>query len=257
MQVASTFRLEARAAAAALTFLTRVPVGRHVALESGDIARSGLFYPFVGAATGALVGGVAAAGSAAMPALLAAGIALALGVLFTGALHLDGLADTADALGTRTRAEALKVMRDHHLGTYGVIALVLDLLLKASALAVLVTANRAVLVAITAGGLSRASAVVLAAALPYARPEGGAGASFTDVRAPRAIVACATAVAGAALIARADGLVLVLIAAALTIMLARAYRSWLGGVTGDTLGAAVELIETASLLAGASLLGHA
>jgi adenosylcobinamide-GDP ribazoletransferase len=257
MPAASTLRSEARAAAAALTLLTRVPLGGCVALDSGDIARSGAFYPLVGAATGGLVGGAATAASAAMPALPAAGIALAVGVLFTGALHLDGLADTADALGTTTRTDALRVMRDHHLGTYGVIALVLDLLLKASALAVLLTAGRAILVAIAAGGLSRTSAVVLAAALPYARPEGGTGASFTNVRAPRAIVACVAALAGAVLIAHADGLVLVLTAAVLTLVLAWAFRSWLGGMTGDTLGAAVELIDTASLLAGASLLGHA
>jgi adenosylcobinamide-GDP ribazoletransferase len=257
MRAASTFRLEARAAAAALTLLTRIPLGRWVLLEPGDIARSGALYPFVGAATGALVGGAATAAGAFMPALLAAGIALAFGVLLTGALHLDGLADTADALVTGTRADALRVMRDHHLGTYGVIALVLDLLLKASALAVLVTASRAILVPIAAGGLSRASAVALGATLPYGRPEGGTGASFTNVRTPRAAFACATAVAGALLIVRADGLVLVLIAAILTIVLARALRSWLGGVTGDALGAAVELIETASLVAGAALLGGA
>src|SRR5205823_452731 len=114
-------------------------------------------FPLVGAALGAAVGGAAYGLARIMPSLAAAGIALALGALLTGALHLDGLADTADALGARSREGALAIMRDHAIGTYGATALVLDLVVKTAALAALAGRSRVVLEALAAGALSRAT----------------------------------------------------------------------------------------------------
>src|SRR5262245_19528103 len=125
----------ARGAAAAVAFLTRIPVGRRVALDGDDVARGSVLFPVVGAAIGAAVGATAAGLAHVLPALVAAGLALALGAALTGALHLDGLADTADALGARGRA--LEAMRDHATGAFGTVALVLDLLVKAGAVAAL------------------------------------------------------------------------------------------------------------------------
>src|SRR4051795_8138942 len=95
---------EPRAAVAAGAFLTRVPAGRLLRVDVGDVARAGLWFPLVGAGIGAAVGGTAAALDGPLGPLLAAALAVALGTALTGALHLDALADTADAFGGRSRA---------------------------------------------------------------------------------------------------------------------------------------------------------
>src|SRR4051812_40579806 len=90
-----------RAAAGAGAFLTRGPVGALVAFDGADVARGAPAFPLVGAAVGATVAGVAIGLSHLLPAFAAAGLALAAGALLTGALHLDALADTGDALTKR------------------------------------------------------------------------------------------------------------------------------------------------------------
>src|SRR5436853_843315 len=116
----------ARGAAAAVAFLTRLPVGRLIALDGRDVSRGAALFPLVGAGIGAAVGGTAAGLVHVLPPLAAAGMALGVGALLTGALHLDGLADTADGLGAYSRERALEIMRDHQIGTFGAVALALD-----------------------------------------------------------------------------------------------------------------------------------
>jgi adenosylcobinamide-GDP ribazoletransferase len=240
-----------RGAAAAVAFLTRIPVGRVVPLDGDDVARGAVLFPVVGAAIGAAVGATAFGLARVVPALAAAGIALALGALLTGGLHLDGLADTADALAARSRERALEIMRDHATGAYGAAALVLDLLVKAAALAALAVDGRAVVFALAAGALGRAAPVGLAAALPDVRAE-GAGASFRPGTG-RAAVACALAAALSLAAGLPDAAVLAAVALAVAAALGAFYRRWLGGRTGDLLGAAAELTETAVLVAAAAL----
>src|SRR6266446_2176938 len=171
-----------RAPLAAVAFLTRVPVARLVIIDGADVARGAALFPAVGAGIGAAVGGTAYGLARVLPALPAAGIALGVGVLLTGALHLDGLADTADALGARTRDRALEIMREHAIGAYGATAIALDLVVKASALAVLAEGRGVIVYAIAAGSLSRAVPVLLGLALPSVRQD-GAGAAFRVARA--------------------------------------------------------------------------
>src|SRR5918911_563188 len=95
----------ASALAAAVAFLTRIPAGG----KAFDVGAGAAVFPLVGAALGAAVGGTAYGLTRILPALVAAGLAVALGAVLTGALHLDGLADTADALGARSRETALAV----------------------------------------------------------------------------------------------------------------------------------------------------
>lgn len=246
---------ELRAAAAALAFLTRIPVGRWLALDGGDVARAGLAFPLIGALLGAVVGGIAAALARPLSPLLAAALALTAGAVLTGALHLDGLADTADALGARSRERALEIMRDHAIGAYGAVAIVLDLLVKAGALAALTRGEHVLPFAVAAGALSRSIPVPLAATLPYARPGEGAAASLTRGGRWRAVVAAAIALAIAALAAGIDGLVVAACATVLALLLYCTLRRWLGGVTGDTLGAAVELSEATVLVVAVALVG--
>jgi adenosylcobinamide-GDP ribazoletransferase len=221
----------------AVAFLTRVPVG-----TGGDLARAAPLFPLVGAAIGGIVGGTAALLTPAFPALAAAGIAVAVELALTGALHADGLADSADGLAGRTPERALAIMRDHAVGTYGACALILDVLLKTVALA----HAPDVLAVVAAFAVSRAAPLPLAAALPYARSTEGTGRAFTrDLGAARAAVGLALAAA----IAVAAGQPLTLAAlAGTTLAIGALARHRLQGVTGDVLGAATELTATIALL---------
>jgi adenosylcobinamide-GDP ribazoletransferase len=232
---------ELRGVAGALSFLTRVPIGRWIALDAEDVARGGAFFPLVGAGIGAVIGGLAHMLVHSLTPTLAAVCGVATGVLLTGALHLDGLADTFDALGGWTRERALEIMRDHRIGTYGAAAVVIDLLAKTTAVAALTDAWKQIVCACAA---ARVVPVLLAAVLPYARPAGGLGAVLGG-RA-RAVVALAL---GAGVCVALGGLVVLAVALGVALLGgAFAYR-WLGGVTGDVLGAAAEVAELAALVA--------
>lgn len=254
MPAGSSVAAEARSAAAAVAFLTRLPLGRRIELDGRDIARGALLFPVVGAAIGAAVGGSAILAGKGLPPLVAAVLALAVGALLTGALHLDALADTADGLAAGSRERALEIMRDPRIGAYGAIALALDLLLKAAALSALLERGEALLPLVVAAALARATAVPLACALPYARPDRGAGGVLSGR------VSIATAV-GAAVLAAAPALALLgwqgagmlATAAVVTLALGLGYRRWLGGVTGDALGATVEIAETLALVVALAL----
>ena len=248
---------ELRALAAALTFLTRIPLGRWVLADADDLARAGPAFPLVGAGVGAVVGATVAALAHPLSPLLAVSLALALGAALTGALHLDALADTADALGARTREHALAIMRDHTIGAYGAVAILLDLLIKAAALTTLVGHGHLVRVAIAAGALSRLTPVLLTASLPYARSTGGLGEPLTGGGRPRAAAASIVALAIAVAAVGVDGAILGGCALAVPVVAWCVLRRWLGGVTGDALGATVELTEALTLVLAVALAGGA
>ena len=232
-------RREFRATLAAVTFLTRLPVAGRLALDGDDVARAGAYFPIVGAAIGAGAGAVARRASP--------DAAVVAGTLATGALHLDALADLADAGGAGERERALEVMRDPRIGAFGATAIVCDLLLKRSALAAVADHRRAVRAGLACGALSRATPVLLAAALPNARGEGTAEA-LSRGGGLRATTAAAIALAAAITALGAEGLRLAAVAGALTLAAAAILNLWLGGVTGDALGASLEVTETVLLL---------
>lgn len=242
---------EVRGVAAAVAFLTRIPVGRLLELDTADVARGGAFFPLVGLGIGALVGGIAQAAGNSLTAPLAAVLGVAVGAALTGALHLDGLADTADALTAPTRERALEIMRDHAIGTYGAVALVLDLGAKVVALSALVTDHDALRAAVCACAAARAVPVVLSVVLPYARPTAGLGRALGATGWPRAAFAVVTAVLVCVLLHAA---LLLAVVGGAGIVCGLAARRWLGGVTGDVLGAAAELAETGALVAAVALL---
>jgi adenosylcobinamide-GDP ribazoletransferase len=242
-----------RAAAGALTFLTRVPLGYAGAIDGRDVARGTVLFPVVGAGVGAAAGGVAILLHLRLPALAAAGIALATAVVLTGGMHLDALADTCDAIGA-TRDRALEIMRDSRVGSFGAAAIAFDVLVRAMAVAVLLTRGGALAALVAAGALSRAASPPLAASLPYPRSEGGPGSVLTGRVSPlAAALAVAVAVGIAFLAAGITGLAMAGGIAVSTICLGFLYRRWLGGATGDCLGAATEIGETVALLVAAAL----
>jgi adenosylcobinamide-GDP ribazoletransferase len=241
-----------RTVAAATTFLTRIPMPLTGA-SSAEMVAGAPAFPLVGAALGAAVGGTAALLGRVEPALVAAGVAVTLEVIVTGALHVDALADSADGLGAAGREGALRALRDHALGAFGVCALVLDLLLKTAALSALAAHPLAATVAALA--ISRAAGLPLAATLPYARAQsGGTGRALSErLRWPAALSAVLLAGAIAVLALGVQALALLGAAALVAALVAVLSQRRLGGVTGDTLGAAVELSATVCLLVAAGL----
>ncbi|HYA03168.1 MAG TPA: adenosylcobinamide-GDP ribazoletransferase [Syntrophobacteria bacterium] len=182
-----------------------------------------------------------------------AGLMLIAGSLLTRGLHLDGLADFTDALGGgRDRDRRLAIMKDTHMGAFGAIALVLLLLAKWLALTRLVASGSAAWV-ILVFAISRTMQVDLAVRLPYARPEGGTAHPYvtgaaTWHRVVATVAAVAIAVGGYGLLG--------LGALAAGFVVTRLFGSWcrrhLGGITGDLLGAANELVELSLLFLAAA-----
>jgi adenosylcobinamide-GDP ribazoletransferase len=199
--------------------------------------------------------------SAAAPPTLAAALTLALLAVLTRAMHLDGLADTADGLGSgRPADQALAVMRRSDIGPFGVVTLVLVLLVQALALGALTGAGNgpvAVAVALVASRL--VLAVVCLRGIPAARPEGLGQVVAGSVSWGHLLLASVTAAVGLALLTVAAapsdlGRFLAAVAAAVLGAVAaagglclRCVRR-LGGVTGDVLGGCVEVAFTAALL---------
>lgn len=242
-----------RAGVGAVSFLTRMPVGGRFVLGSGDVARGAALFPVVGAGLGALVGVVVVGLDARLSALLAAGLAVSLEALLTGAIHLDALADSADGLGAGSRERALEIMREPTIGAFGATALLLDLVVKTAALAAVAAGPRAILAVAAAYALGRTAPLALGWALPYARQEGGSGSILTGGAGgvSRAVgVGLGIGLAMAALGLR--GITVVAAAAIATAAVGLVARQRLGGVTGDVLGAAAELATTLALVAAAA-----
>jgi adenosylcobinamide-GDP ribazoletransferase len=242
------WRPKAADLAEALMLLTRLPVPVHLAAPRG--ARAAWAWPLAGALVAGLAAMVAAGALAAgLPPGLAAGLALVAGVLLTGALHEDGLADTADGLwGGHTRKRRLEILRDSRIGTYGVVALVLVLGLRWQALVALAADPWALAAAmVAAAALSRAAMAGVAWALPPARPD---GLSAATGRPPAGAAALAAGIAGGlALVSLGLTAVAAGAAAALAAAwIARVAHRRFGGQTGDILGASQQLAEGAVLL---------
>ena len=213
------------------------------------MTRAAPLYPIVGAAVGAVAGASIDVLAGPLPAWAAATIGVGFAALLTGGMHLDALADTADALGGGTRERRLEIMRDHSIGAFGAVALILVLLLEVSLLAELGARDLALVSFAAAGALSRWSPLPIALALPYARDEGQGRSLATGISLAAVLVGLVVA-AGIAAIALGSGAAATLgAAAAISLVLGLFYRRWLGGVTGDALGAATALSQTACLIA--------
>jgi adenosylcobinamide-GDP ribazoletransferase len=234
---------------AAVSFLTTVPVGRSAALADREQLRDGtVLFPAVGAAVGAATGAIAWSAAFVLPPLPAAVLGVGAGALLTGALHLDGLSDTADGLGASlTGADPEAAMHDPRLGVFGGVVLILDVVLRISVLSALVHGPRFPFEVIAAGALGRAIAIGLLATTPYAGGAGGTGAWTRDVGVGRCLAAVGVATAiGVAAIGSAFG-AMVIAGAVVAGLVGRWSRRHLGGMTGDTLGATAELSETVAL----------
>lgn len=233
----------------ALVLLTRLPLPRLPEPLFARQAAAVWAFPLAGLAVGTLA---CAAGwlaqAAGLSAWIAAGLMLAVSVMVTGAMHEDGLADTADGLwGGFTPERRLEIMKDSHIGTYGVLALILSQLLRLSALAALV-AGGALWSLLAAAIWSRALMPVLMTALPNAR---GKGLSQSVGRPELWAVLLGLALAAALVIAvmGAAGLGPALLSAIAVLGLGALAKAKIGGQTGDILGASQQVAEIMFLLA--------
>jgi adenosylcobinamide-GDP ribazoletransferase len=238
--------------------LTVVPVGTIADPTRGHARWAMALAPLAALPVAVAVGAVVALGAwAALPAMLTA--ALAVGVIAAGtrAMHLDGLADTVDGLGAGwTRERALEVMRSGDVGPMGVAALVLVLLAQVAGLSAIVDRPQGWLVAGVVVAASRASTLLTCrVGMPSARPSGlgaivaGSVPTWVAGLGGLVIVGVLSAAAAASGLSPAAGVVAVLLAAVAVGLLLRTCRRVFGGVTGDVMGAAIEVAFAVILVA--------
>src|SRR4051812_47201607 len=229
--------------------LTRFPIASDAA-EPGAVAASGWAFPLVGGGIGALCAAAFfAAALLGLPVGAAALLAVAAGIAATGALHEDGLADTADGFGGGgTRDRKLAIMRDSAQGTYGVVALVLSIGLRATAIAAI---RDPVFVGLALVGAHAASRAALPAAMLLLRPARADGLGAAAGR-PSRIVAAAAALIGAAIALATLGPLALLLAGAAMALAGMLARRQIGGYTGDVLGFFQQIGEIVMLLVTAA-----
>ncbi len=228
--------------------LTILPLGPRGAVGEAECGGSLGWFPLVGLAIGVILAGAYQAAARLSTPLAAGAVALLAWVLVTGAVHLDGLGDCCDGLYAGTTAEErLRIMRDPHIGAMAVIGIGCVLLLKCAFVSSLPgpLAHRALLLTPCIG---RCAMVLLGTTLPYARPGEGTGAAFVRGGSPRALIgATLTTFTASVACAGVTGLALLAVACGATLMLRAGFRRTLGGITGDALGAAGEVIEVLML----------
>jgi adenosylcobinamide-GDP ribazoletransferase len=233
--------------------LTRFPIATDAA-EPGAIAAAGWAFPLVGGGIGALCAAVFfAAGLFGLPVGPAALLAVAAGLAATGALHEDGLADTADGFGGgRNRDQKLAIMRDSAHGTYGVVALVLSVGLRVTAVAAI---RDPVFVGLTLIAAHAASRAVLPAAmrlLPPARADGLGAAAGRPSRGVALLAALIGAAIALATLGPLTGVLTLLLAGGAVTLAGMLARRQIGGYTGDVLGFFQQIGEIVMLLVAAA-----
>lgn len=240
----------------AVRFFTRLPVPAWVGHSAEALNHSARYFPAVGLLVGGLAALVYGLASPLWPPAVAVLLSMAATLYATGAFHEDGLSDTVDGLGGGwDRERILAIMKDSRVGSYGVVALALALLGKFVLLGALPAAWLPA--ALVAGhALSRFAATTLLATMVYVREDATSKAKPLATRLSPASLAVAGIFALPALFFLPLPQVLAgcLLAALATLWLARLFRRWLGGYTGDCLGATQQLSEIAFYLGLAAAL---
>jgi adenosylcobinamide-GDP ribazoletransferase len=233
----------------ALQFLTRVPVHLNGAPDERELGHSLLWYPVVGALVGLMLWGLAAClNHTALP--LRAGLLLAAWVLATGALHIDGLADTADAWmgGHGQRERMLAIMKDPHIGSGAVTVVSIVLLLKFAALCALLGGRNDAVLLLLPPLLARCAIPALFVSTPYVRSQGIASAYAAQLPRNLAVAVVVASMTGVVLLFATVGALAIVVASSSFALLRHGFIRHLNGMTGDAAGAMIELIETSVLI---------
>jgi adenosylcobinamide-GDP ribazoletransferase len=246
-------RREFRALWAALIFFTRVPLPALPSSTPGDWQRAATYFPVIGYLVGGGIAVIWWSASLVFPPTVASGLSLAGGILLTGAMHEDGLADCCDGFGGGwTKEKILEIMRDSRIGAFGVIALILTFGLKWQTIASL---PRVLVPALLIAGqtLSRSGAISLMSALDYAGSEEGKARPLSSRMGTARLLA--TFLFGCAPLAF---LSLRLWWAGVSVLIVRLvaerwFRRRIGGYTGDCLGAVQQIGELVFLVTALAL----
>lgn len=235
-----------RSLRAAVSFLTVLPVANVDGSPGERLGR--VYFPLVGAFVGLVAGLVFVAASAIATPLLSAAAAVAALCVLTGALHLDGLADSADGLlGRSDVAQRLLTMRDPRLGSYGVVAIVVVLLVDLAALASM-SPGRALVGLVIAGALSRLATLWVVALVPYVRTSGLGIAALDSRHRWLDLTLGSVTAAGVCLVAWRRALIAAPVVALTAVLVVVLARRRIGGATGDVYGATAELCQMAALV---------
>ena len=239
--------------ALAVTFLTRLPLPIAGKVTPADLRRSMAWYPVVGGLMGLAAWKLFTLAQVAFPPQVAAILIIVLLEMLSGALHLDGLMDTCDGMGSGApRERALEIMKDSRVGAMGVFGAIAVLLVKWAALAALATgyALPALVIGWAAARALPAWDVYL---FRYARAA-GTGKAFTESKSIwPALIGLAVVMALAILYRQGHGWLLAPAAMLLPLLMQIGVARKLGGLTGDVYGMGIELAETVALLAACVL----
>ena len=239
-------RRELGAFFAALGYFTRLPVPAWVGYSPDGLARAARYLPLIGLVVGGFGALVFWLASQVWAQPVAVVLSMVATIALTGAFHEDGLSDTADGLGGGwDKAKILAIMKDSRVGSYGVIAVVIALLGKFALLSTL-PAGQVVATLIAGHAVSRFCAVSLMATMAYARD--GDRLLLTPEVSMQIQHALVFAVLPLVMFAPEQALPAIAMAALATLWLAAKCRRWLGGYTGDCLGAMQQLAEIAFYL---------
>ncbi|MFN6961577.1 MAG: adenosylcobinamide-GDP ribazoletransferase [Rhodocyclaceae bacterium] len=249
-------RREAEHFFAALRFFTRIPVPAWVGHSETQLDHAARWFPAIGWIVGGIGAAVTLAAAQGWPPVVAVSLGMAATVWLTGAFHEDGLTDTLDGLGGgRSREQALAIMKDSRIGSFGAIGLVLVLLIKFAALCELLAGGGAVLPApifiaalIGSHAVSRLAATTLIFALDYARAEGKSKPLATRLTKGELAFAALWGLAPCLGLPFQRVALALALAAFVTGLLARWFERRLGGYTGDCLGATQQSTEIAFYL---------
>lgn len=215
------------------------------------------YFPIVGLGLGAALAGLDIAAGQVLTRPVVGALLIVTLIALTGALHTEGFLDICDGLfGGRSRAERLRILRDHHVGAFAVIGGVSLLVLKWTLIVDIPDEERLTLLLLFPC-LSRLGMVSAMAVFPYAR-EGGVGASFrVECSWWQVTFALATGAVASALVLGVSGMLLLIGALAVSLAVGRFVTGLLGGMTGDAYGAVNEVTEVAVLALGLILLSIA
>lgn len=237
----------------ALALLTRLPAPQADFETARPAAHAAWAYPLAGALVGALAGGVGwLAQGLGLPPLAVGLLVVSALVVSTGAMHEDGLADTCDGLwGGWTPERRLEIMRDSHIGSYGVVGLILSLGLRAVGYGA-IFADLGPVAVIAVAMVSRAAMVGVMSALPHARANGLARGTGRVPAAMAGMAVLFALIAGFAVFG-SPGLVIAAVAGLGAAGVGLVARAKIGGQTGDILGASQQVAEICALMAVVAL----
>ncbi len=242
----------------ALGFFTRIPVPSFVDFQESDLNHSAKYFPLIGIVVGLVGAGSFALSAQFLPQNIAVLISMTSTIYLTGAFHEDGLADSADGLGGGwQREQILTIMQDSRLGTYGAVALFLMLFAKFQLLNTL-NSYFVPFALITGHALSRLCAVYMMATLSYTKPEGKAKPLATQISVLDLAMANGFgllpffAIVGLLVVSNHSLTIIIkfVLMALISVLLSwfwwrHKIHKWLGGYTGDTLGAMQQITEIA------------